>query len=117
LEVYSDRYYKPKLQVLVNQQLNDDPQYASLSQKKQHARQLSVYLHVRADCWKNESDEIKAEIQKIFDEKHGLKADEGDEENADGNESETKEDNEDNDDASDGDDDDDERTLIQRQQK
>jgi len=93
--------------------LKDDPQYASLSQKKQHARQLSVYLRIRADCWKNESDEIKAEIQKIFDEKHGLKADEGDEENADGNES----DNEDNDDPSDGDDDDDERTLIQRQQK
>jgi lysozyme family protein len=100
---------------LVNQQLKDDPQYASLSQKKQHARQLSVYLHIRADCWKNESDEIKAEIQKIFDEKHGLKADV-----EDGEASEAKQDDEDNDDASDGDDDDDddnERTLIQCRQK
>jgi hypothetical protein len=113
LEVYSDRYYKSKLQNLVNEELKDDPEFASLPQKKQQAHQLSVYHRIRADCWKNESNEVRAEIQMIFDEEHGVKANQSDQENADGNESETKDD-EDNDLK---DDDDDEKILLQRQQE
>jgi hypothetical protein len=85
---------------LVNQELEDDPQYTSLPQKKKKAHQLSVYRRIRADCWKNESDEVKGEIQGIFDEEHEVKAD--------GNESEEDED----DDDDNNDDDDDEKTLL-----
>lgn len=78
--------------------------------KKQHAHQLSVYQRIRADCWKNESDEVKAEIQNIFDDEHRVKVDE---ENADGSEPETKED--DNDDFNN--DGDDEKNLLGHQQE
>jgi hypothetical protein len=102
LEVYSDNYYKSKLQALVNEELDDDPQYAALPRNKRHAHQLSVYLRIRANCWKNESDEVKAEIQEIFDNQR----DEDEE-----NESES-------DDNGGGDEkDDDEKSLLQRQQE
>jgi hypothetical protein len=114
LEVYSDRYYKVKLQGLVNQELKDDPQYALLSQKKKHAHQLSVYRRIRADCWKNESDEVKDEIQEIFDKKHGVKAED---EDADGNKSEEVDGDGDDDDDDDNDDDDDEKALLRKQQE
>jgi uncharacterized membrane protein YukC len=114
LEVYSDRYYKSKLQGLVNQELRDDPQYTLLSQKKKHAHQLSVYRHIRGDCWKNESDEVKAEIQEIFDKKHGVKAED---ENADGNKSEEVDGDGDDDDDDDNDDDDNEKALLRKQQE
>jgi hypothetical protein len=110
LEVYSDRYYKSNFQDLVNQELKDDPHYASLPQKKKRAHQLSVYKRIRADCWEKESDEVKAEIQDVFDEENGVKAEE---ENTDGNGSETKEEDEDNDDE----DNDDEKTLLRHQQE
>jgi Ran GTPase-activating protein (RanGAP) involved in mRNA processing and transport len=103
LEVYSDNYYKSKLQGMVNEELNDDPQYAALPRNKKHAHQLSVYLRIRANCWKNESDEVKAEIQQIFD-------NQGDEENEE-NESES------DDDGGDDEKDDDEKALLQRQQE
>lgn len=101
LEVYSDRYYKSKLQVLVNEELKNDPDFASLPSKKKHAHQLSVYRRIRAECWKNESDEVKAEIQNIFDEEHGVK---DEEENVDGNDC-------DNDDGNE------EKILIRNQQE
>jgi hypothetical protein len=109
LEIYSDHYYKLKIQDLVNEELKDDPQYASLSQKKKPAYQLSVYIRIRADCWKNESDEVKAEIQKVFDEEHKVKDNQDDEGNVDEDESRT----EDNDNL----DDDDEKTLLLLQQE
>ena len=112
LEVYSDRYYKSKLQGLVNEELKNDPEFESLSHKKKHAQQLSVYRRIRADCWKNESDEVKAEIQKIFEEENGIK---GGEENADGIESDSKDDANDGDDFND--DDDDEKVLLRHQQE
>jgi hypothetical protein len=108
LEIYSERYFKSNIQDLVNQEVKDDPHYASLPRKEQQARRLSTYLRIRADCWDNESDEVKAEIQKIYDETHG-KGDQGDEENADEDESETKEDDED--------DTNDEKTILRHQQK
>ena len=110
LKVYSDRYYKSKLQVLVNEELKNDPDFASLPSKKKHAHQLSVYRRIRAECWKNESDEVKAEIQKIFDEEHRVK---DEEENVDGSEFEGKED----DDDCDNDDGDEEKILIRNQQE
>ena len=111
LEVYSDYYYKSKLQGLVNEELKGIPQYASLPQKMKHSQRMSVYLRIRGDCWKNESDEVKAEIQKIFDEKNRVKA-ETDEEDEDEIDSETEDNDNDN-----NDDDDDEKTLLQRQQE
>lgn len=114
LEVYSDRYYKSKLQALVNEELKDDSEFASLPSKKKHAHQLSVYRRIRADCWKNESDDVKAEIQEIFDDEHKVKADH-DEENTDGNESET--DDKGKDDDEDDDDDDDEKAFLRHQQE
>jgi hypothetical protein len=94
---------------LVNKELQDDPQYASLPQKEKKAHQLSTYRRICANCWRDESDEVKAEIQGIFDEEHKEKADE---EKAD--ESEEDEDNNNN---NNNDDDDDEKTLLQHQQE
>jgi hypothetical protein len=104
LEVYSDQYFKSKLQGLVNEELKNDLEFASLSPKKRPSYQLSVYRRIRADCWNNESDEVKAEIQNIFDEEHRVK----DEENADGSDTETKDDD---------DDDDEEKILLGHQQE
>jgi hypothetical protein len=111
IEVYSDRYYKSKLQNLVNEELKDDSDYASLSQQKKKAYQFSVYLRIRADCWKNESDEVKAEIQNIFDEEHGVK-DEQDDEKTDGTGSDEEDKDKDEDFS-----DDDEKSLLQHQQE
>lgn len=110
LEVYSDYYYKSKLQGLVNEELKDIPQYASLPQKMKHSQRMSIYLRIRGDCWKNESDEVKAEIQKIFDEKNRVKAETDEDE--DEIDSETEDNDNDN-----NDDDDDEKTLLRRQQE
>jgi hypothetical protein len=112
IEIYNDRYYKSKLQGLVNEELKDDPEFASLPPKKKQARQFSVYLRIRAESWKNESDVVKAEIQNLFLEENEVKADQDDEENVDGNDSEIKEDDDD-----DNDNDDDEKILLQHQQK
>lgn len=109
IEIYSDHYYKSKLQGLVNEELKDNEEFASLPPKKQQAHQFSVYLRTRAECWKNESDVVKAEIRNFFHEENGVKADQDDEENVDGNDSESKD--------SDDDNDDDEKTLLQHQQK
>ena len=80
-----------------------------MSKKNQHSHQLSVYRRIHANCWENESDEVKAEIQHLFDEEHGLE-----DEKADGNESEAKEDvGEDNK----FNDDDEKKTLLQQQQE
>jgi len=115
LEVYSDRYYKSKLQGLVNDELKNDQEFQSLPQKKQQAYQLSAYRRIRADCWKNESDEVKAEIQSIFDEEYGVKAEQDDKDNVDGNDSETKEDEDNDNDLND--DEDDEKILLQHRQE
>ena len=109
LKVYSDHYYKSKIQGLVNEELKNDAEFASLSQKKHHAYQLSVYQCIHANCWKNESDEVKDEIQNIFNEKHRLK----DKENSGRNETETKDDNEDES----NDNNNDEKTLLGHQQE
>ena len=95
IEIYSDHYYKSKLQGLVNKELKDDPEFASLPPKKKQARQFSVYLRIHAESWKNESDVVKAEIQNLFLEENEVKADQDDEENVDGNDSEIKEDDDD----------------------
>jgi hypothetical protein len=106
LELYSDTYYKTKLQGLVSEELKNDPNFATLSLKMQRAQQLSVYRRIRAESWENESDEVKAEIQILFDEKN--------QENADGSESETKDDDNN---GGFNDDDDDEKILLGRQQE
>ena len=50
LEVYSNQYYKSKIQGLINEELKNDVEFASLSQKKCCAYQLSVYRHIHANC-------------------------------------------------------------------
>jgi hypothetical protein len=114
LEIYSDRYYKSKLQSLVNEELKDDLEYRSLSPKKQQAHKLSVYRRIRAESWENESDVVKDEIQKLFDEEHAVKADQDDEENEDESDPDTKDIKEDEDNNFD---DDDERISLQHQQE
>jgi hypothetical protein len=81
-----------------------------MSKKNQNSHQLSVYRRIRADSWENESDEVKAEIQNLFDEEHGVKDDEDD---VDGNKSEAKE----GDDDDFNDDDNEEKSLLRQQQE
>jgi hypothetical protein len=109
LEIYSDNYYKSKIQGLVNDELDNDPQYESLPRTEKVSRQLSIYRRIRADCWENESDEVKGEIKKIFNEE--TKAGEGAKVNMDGSESETENDDDHNDD------DDEEKTSLRAQQE
>ena len=89
--------------------MKDNTEFSSLPTKKRVAHQLTVYRRIRAECWKNESEEVKAEIQKLFDKEHEAKADQDDEDNED--EDATDEDKDKNDDE------DDEKILLQRRQE
>ena len=97
LVIYSDLYYKKKLQPLVNAALKEEPE--ALSPQEQSSRQLKHYQRIRAECWASESSEVREEVLKIYDAEHN--ADEDEEEN---------EDDEDDEDS-------DEKTLLVRQQE
>lgn len=112
LEIYSDHYYKSKIQGLVNDELDNDLQYESLSRTEKVSRQLSIYRRIRAECWENESDEVRAKIRKIFSEEHEAKADGGDKVNMDGSESETESNDNDH-----NDDDNEEKSSLRAQQE
>ena len=83
-----------------------------MSQKKRHSYQLSVYRRIRAACWEDESNEVKTEIQNLFDEQRGVK---DEEDNVDGNESEGKEEVDNGNDSDN--DDNEEKTLLRQQQE
>jgi hypothetical protein len=68
LVIYSDLYYKLKIQPLVNAALEREPK--SLSQPEHASRQLKHYQCIRAECWANESPEIREEVLKIYDAEH-----------------------------------------------
>ena len=97
LVIYSDLYYKEKIQPLVNVALEREPK--SLSQPEQASRQLEHYHHIRAECWASESPDVREEVLKIYDAEHN-----GDEEDEEDKENEA-------------DDDDDEKSLLVRQQR
>ena len=99
LEVYSDLYYESKLRNLVRNELEQGPVHASLSQGERSARQMVVYHKIRAESWATESDEVKAEVQQVYDQAHQDKADSSDEE------------------GEDDDNDADEKDLLRRQQE
>ena len=97
LVIYSDLYYKMKIQPLVNAALEREPK--SLSQPEHASRQLKHYQRIRAECWASESPEVREEVLKIYDAEHN-----GDEE-----EEEDKEDE--------PDEDEDQKSLLVRQQE
>lgn len=94
LVIYSDLYFQKKIQPLVNAALEREPK--SSSQTEQHSRQLKHYQRIRAECWANESHEVRDEVLKIYDSEH--------------NDDEEEEDEDENDE------DEDEKTLLVRQQ-
>lgn len=96
--IYSELYYKKKIQPLVNAALESEP--ASLSQPEHASRQLKHYQRIRTECWASESPEVREEVVKIYEAEHN-----GDEE----------EDEENDDDETD--DDEDEKALLVRQQE
>jgi hypothetical protein len=79
LVIYSDLYYKMKIQPLVNAALEREPK--TLSQPEHASLQLKHYQRIRAECWANESHEVREEVLKIYDAEHN--GDEEDEENED----------------------------------
>ena len=97
LGIYSDLYFKDKIQPLVNVALEREPE--SLSQPEHSTRQLKHYQHIRAECWAGESPEVREEVLKIYDTEHN-----GDEEDEEDEENDTVEDE-------------DEKTLLLRQQE
>ena len=97
LVIYSDLYFKKKIQPLVNAALKEEPE--GLSQPEQASRQLKHYHRIRAECWASESSEVREEVLKIYDAEHN-----GDED---------EEENEDDED----DEDEDEKSLLIRQQE
>jgi hypothetical protein len=99
LIIYSDLYFKKKIQPLVNAALEREPN--SLSQPEHASCQLGHYHRIRAECWASESAEVREEVLKIYDAEHKDDEDEEEEENE---EDETGED-------------DDEKNLLVRQQE
>jgi hypothetical protein len=97
LVIYSDLYYKKKIQPLVNAALETEPK--SLSQPEHASRQLKHYQRIRAECWASESPEVREEVLKIYDAEHN-----GDEEEEEDKEDETDEDE-------------DQKSLLVRQQE
>jgi hypothetical protein len=97
LVIYSDLYYKKKIQPLVNAALEREPK--SLSQPENASRQLKHYQRIRAECWASESPEVREEVLKIYDAEHN-----GDEEEEEDKEDETDEDE-------------DQKSLLVRQQE
>jgi hypothetical protein len=77
LVIYSDLYYRTKIQPLVNAALEREPKL--LSQPEHTSCQLKHYQHIRAECWESESPEVREEVLKIYDAKHN--GDEEEEEN------------------------------------
>lgn len=106
LAIYSDLYYKKTIQSLVNAALESEPEYSSLTQPERASRQMLHYHRIRAECWGNESPEIRAEVLKIYDAEHH---NDDDEDEGDGNEGDENEDDEDEDE--------DEKSLLERQQE
>ena len=98
LVIYSDLYYKKKIQPLVNAALEKEPK--SLSQPEHASRQLKHYQNIRAECWASEPPEVREEVLKIYDAEH----------NDDDDEEEENEGDEDNEDE-------DEKDLLGRQQE
>ena len=98
LVIYSDLYYKKKIQPLVSAALETEPE--SLSQPERSSRRLMYYQRIHAKCWANESPEVREEVLKIYDTEHN-----GDEDDDDGEESEDT-----------TDEDEDEKSLLERQQ-
>jgi hypothetical protein len=101
LEVYSELYYKSKLQGLVSAAVQADPEYNSLPSAGRAARHMSLYHQIRADSWATESDDVKVVVQGIYDKEHQDKADE----------------DIDKDDEDEDDEEVDEKKLLQRQQE
>lgn len=111
LEIYSNLHYKTKLRVLVAQELKDTTP-ATPETKKQHAaRKMAVYQRLRAQHWQQESSDVQAEVQKIYDDQEDSDRDDSS--------SDRDEDDEDSDDSDDDDDDEEtsEKKLLGRQQK
>jgi hypothetical protein len=96
LVIYSDLYYKKKIQPLVNAALEREPK--SLSQPEHASRQLTHYQRIRAECWASESPEVREEVLKIYDAEHN------------GDEEEENEEDE-------AEEDEDEKSLLLRQQE
>ena len=78
LVIYSDLYYKKKIQPLVNATLEREPE--SLSQPEYASRQLKHYQRIRAECWASESPEVQEEVLKIYDAENSGDEEEEDEE-------------------------------------
>lgn len=97
LVIYSELYFKKKIQPLVNAALEGEPK--SLSQAEYSSCRLKHYQRIRAECWASESLEVREEVLKIYEAEH----------NGDDEDEENEEDEEDEDE--------DERGLIVRQQE
>ena len=65
LVIYSDLYYKKKIQPLVNAALEREPD--SLTQSEHASRQMGHYQRIHAECWASESLGVWEEVLKIYD--------------------------------------------------
>lgn len=109
LEIYSNLHYKTKLRVLVAQELKDTTPVTPETKKQHDARKMAIYQRLRAEHWQQESGDVQAEVQKIYD----------DQEDSDHDDSNSDRDNDSDSDDSNDDDDEEasEKKLLGRQQK
>ena len=89
---------------MVNNELEKDPDHASLPSAERSASKLVLYHKIRTESWAIESDEVKAEVQQVYDQERQEKPDASDEEG------EQEEEEEEEEDA-------DEKSSLQRQQE
>ena len=74
---------------MVKEELENDPSYALLStQSKRSARQMAVY-RIQGESWAMESNNVKAEVQKVYDQ--GQKSSSDEEDDVEGNDEDTDE--------------------------
>ena len=88
----------------MNAGLESEPEYGLLTQPERASHQMLHYQHIRAECWANESPEVRAEVLKLYDAEHHDNDDDDD-------------DDDDDEDTEDADDDEDEKTFLGRQQE
>lgn len=72
LEIYSDLYYRTKFHAQVSKELEDGTAQAPETTKQYAARKMAIYQKHRSLAWASETEEVKATVQKIYDEEHKM---------------------------------------------
>ena len=78
-EIYSDLYYKTKFSEQVLEEFEEtNPDYPE-SRQERSARKMEIYRKWREISWAAQDDKVKAHVQQVYNEEHGINQEEGEE--------------------------------------